>query len=59
VEYGAQPTFYLVLVIYIGLVLAREHGPFIINNTVGNTIYGEDPVNYRIYRIYGIDIFIY
>jgi UPF0716 family protein affecting phage T7 exclusion len=49
VEYGAQPTFYLILIIYIGLILAREHGSPITNNTIGNIIYGENPVNYYIY----------
>jgi hypothetical protein len=48
-EYGVQPTFYFILIIYIELILAREYGPPITNNTVGDIIYGEDPVNYRIY----------
>jgi hypothetical protein len=59
VEYGAQPTFYFILIIYIKLVLVREYGSLITNNTVGDIIYGEDPVNYYIYYIYNIDIFIY
>jgi hypothetical protein len=48
-ECDAQPTFYFILIIYIGLILAREYNLPIINNTVGNIIYEEDPVNYYIY----------
>jgi hypothetical protein len=59
VEYGILPTFYLILIIYIGLILVRKHGSPITNDIVGDAIYGENPINYYIYQAHGIDILIY